>query len=83
MNKKRVRYSDIGQPTVGWSVCLIAIDHPTAPNGEWIHTSRVTGIGRTKSGPIVETNNTVYVPGFVEPDDSIGISKGVSNAQPA
>lgn len=83
MNKKTVRYSDIGQPRVGWRASLIAIDHPEAPNGEWIRTSPVVAIGYIKGGPMVETHHTLYVPGFVETDSPVGMTPGVPHAHSA
>lgn len=59
---KIVRYIDCANVLIGEQASVMCVDHPTAPNREWLRTTPVVAIEPTGIGPAFTTRNTLYVP---------------------
>lgn len=71
MGKASIYYSDLGgAPAKGSRVWVFVKEHHTLPvpkHGAWVHTSIIETIVRdTMSGPVFETQNTIYLPHSTE-----------------
>jgi hypothetical protein len=69
--KTSIYYVDLGgKPAKGVRVWVFVKEHHTLGikgEGQWVHTSPIVTVVRdTKSGPVFETQNTIYVPHSTE-----------------